>query len=510
MGALAAYVPQTPSAALVRATEETAAWVSGQVELAELAHERTRTVEAELRALRAQISPHFVYNSLAAIASFVRTDPERARELLLEFADFTRYAFKAGGEFTTLAAELRNVERYLALEQARFGDRLVVSLLIAPEVLPVAVPYLAIQPLVENAVRHGLEGQDRPGPDHHHRHRRGHRGGDLGGGQRLGLRPRGDPAGALGHADADGSEADGVGLANVDARLRQVYGDDHGLVVETAVGRRHQGQLPGAEVRRRRARVLTRAVRTGRVRPAGARIRSYSAAVPAAAADHPTLRALVVDDEAHARSELAFLLRRDERIGDVHVAGTGRRGAAHPGPAHRRRRVLRHQDARHGRPGPGPRPHPVRPAAAGRLRHGVRRARGRRVRAAGHRLRHEAGALGPAGRGDPAGRRRQAPPVEGRSRGDDETIPVELGGVTRFVRRSEVRYVEAQGDYARLHTPDAAHLVRIPWPPSKSVGPQPVSSAIHRSTLVALPLHRRGAVRGRSLLGAGRRAATCR
>ena len=77
-----------------------------------------------MRALRAQISPHFVYNALTTIASFVRTDPERARELLLEFADFTRYSFRAAGEFTTLADELRNIERYLALEQARFGDRL--------------------------------------------------------------------------------------------------------------------------------------------------------------------------------------------------------------------------------------------------------------------------------------------------------------------------------------------------------------------------------------------------
>jgi two-component system LytT family sensor kinase len=231
VGALAAYLPESPSAALVRATEETAAWVSGQVELTELAHERTRTVEAELRALRAQISPHFVYNSLAAIASFVRTDPERARELLLEFADFTRYAFKAGGDFTTLAAELRNVERYLALEQARFGDRLVVSLLIAPEVLPVALPYLAIQPLVENAVRHGLEGLPGPGQITITASDEGTEAGisveDNGSGS--------DPE-VIRRVLAGATELDGVGLANVDARLRQVYGDDYGLVVETAVG----------------------------------------------------------------------------------------------------------------------------------------------------------------------------------------------------------------------------------------------------------------------------------
>ena len=101
-------------------------------------------MEAEVRALRAQISPHFIYNSLTAIASFVRTDPEQARELLLDFADFTRYSFRKHGEFTTLAEELRSIERYLVLEKARFGDRLQVTLRVAPEVLPVAVPFLAL------------------------------------------------------------------------------------------------------------------------------------------------------------------------------------------------------------------------------------------------------------------------------------------------------------------------------------------------------------------------------
>ena len=116
-----------------------------------------------MRALRAQISPHFVYNSLTAIASFVRTDPERARDLLLEFADFTRYSFRRHGEFTTLAEELRSIDRYLLLERARFGDRLQVTVQVAPEVLPVSVPFLCLQPLVENAVRHGLEGKAGPG-----------------------------------------------------------------------------------------------------------------------------------------------------------------------------------------------------------------------------------------------------------------------------------------------------------------------------------------------------------
>lgn len=230
VGTFIAYGPDT-NAGLVRATVEVGRWVSSQVEIAELDRSRTRAIEAELRALRAQISPHFVYNSLAAIASFVRTDPERARELLLEFADFTRYAFRRGGDFTTLSDELRNIERYLVLEQARFGDRLQVQLLVAPEVLPVAVPFLAIQPLVENAVRHGLEGMNGTG--------------------HVTLVAEDTGAEALIWVEDDGvgtdpelirrvlageSAADSVGLGNVDARLRQVFGDEYGLVVETAPG----------------------------------------------------------------------------------------------------------------------------------------------------------------------------------------------------------------------------------------------------------------------------------
>src|SRR5690606_9845672 len=113
--------------------------------------------EAELRSLRAQISPHFIYNALTAIASFVHVDPERARDLVLEFADFTRYSFRRQGEFTTLAEELQSVHSYLTLERARFGVRLDVVLRIAPETPATVIPCLSVQPIVENAMRHGLE-----------------------------------------------------------------------------------------------------------------------------------------------------------------------------------------------------------------------------------------------------------------------------------------------------------------------------------------------------------------
>ena len=227
---LAAYGPSV-GAGLVRATEELAAWISTQVELAELDRQRTHLMEAELRALRAQISPHFIYNCLGAIASFVRTDPDRARELLLEFADFTRYAFRRGGAYTTLRDELRNIERYLVLEQARFGERLIVQLTIAPEVLPVAIPFLSVQPLVENAVRHGLASKQGVGHVTIHAV-------DLGTTAEITIEDDGvggDPE-VIRAVLAGESAEDGVGLGNVDARLRAAFGDQHGLVVETAPG----------------------------------------------------------------------------------------------------------------------------------------------------------------------------------------------------------------------------------------------------------------------------------
>lgn len=219
------------SAGLARATTEVARWMSSQLELAELSESRTALMEAELRALRAQISPHFIYNSLGAIASFVRTDPERARELLLEFADFTRYSFREHGEFTTLAEELRSIERYLVLEKARFGDRLRVVTRVAPEVLSVTLPFLSVQPLVENAIRHGLEGKA----------------GDgtitvvaLDSGSECLITIEDDGVGSDPDVVRDAlvgrTTSASVGLANVDERIRTVYGNDYGIVVETAPG----------------------------------------------------------------------------------------------------------------------------------------------------------------------------------------------------------------------------------------------------------------------------------
>ncbi|MGY0488777.1 sensor histidine kinase [Streptomyces sp. WG-D5] len=231
LGAVVAYAARE-SAVLARATDEVARWVSVQLELAELDRSRTRLIEAEIKALRAQISPHFIFNSLAAIASFVRTDPERARELLLEFADFTRYSFRRHGDFTTLADELHSIDQYLALVRARFGDRLSVTLQIAPEVLPVTLPFLCLQPLVENAVKHGLEGAVT-------RSRISIGATDAGAEAEVVIEDDGvgmNPAELRAILRGEGGQGRGIGLSNVDERLRQVFGDAYGLVIETAEG----------------------------------------------------------------------------------------------------------------------------------------------------------------------------------------------------------------------------------------------------------------------------------
>ena len=239
LGVLVVVTDRSPAPGLLGAVGEVARYAASQIELAELDASRARLDRAEVLALRAQISPHFIYNALNTIASFVRTDPDRARELILEFADFTRYSFRAAGQYTTLADELRNIDRYLTLERARFGDALKVTLQVAPEVLNVVVPFLALQPLVENAVRHGLAGR--------------------GGGEieiiardegadcvitvednGVGMDPetlRAGPGDALGGSSpaGDGQSAH-VGLTNVDHRLRAAFGNDYGLVVETAIG----------------------------------------------------------------------------------------------------------------------------------------------------------------------------------------------------------------------------------------------------------------------------------
>nr|WP_198586843.1 histidine kinase [Glycomyces xiaoerkulensis] len=211
---------------------ETAHLVSAALDHAELDRSRERIAAADLRTLRAQISPHFMHNALAAISAHTRTDPERARELLSDFSDYLRYSFAATGDYATVADELQAVQTYLELQRARFDDRLDITVQIAPEVLPVPIPFLVVQPIVENAVRHGFESKRGVG----HIAVRGFSEGPLciieveddG----AGMEP--DQAKAVLIGSHEGT--DGIGLANVDRRLRAVYGPEYGLWLDTAPG----------------------------------------------------------------------------------------------------------------------------------------------------------------------------------------------------------------------------------------------------------------------------------
>jgi two-component system LytT family sensor kinase len=126
---------------VLRAGRELARLLGVQLALAEIDETRQELVRAQTAALRAQISPHFAYNTLTAAASLVRRDPERAREVLVEFAEFSRYILRNDKVNTTLSEELRNVHTYMDLERARHRDRLEVVFRVDPGVLPVVVPF---------------------------------------------------------------------------------------------------------------------------------------------------------------------------------------------------------------------------------------------------------------------------------------------------------------------------------------------------------------------------------
>jgi LytS/YehU family sensor histidine kinase len=165
------------------------------------------------------MEPHFVFNSLNTIASFIRTDPERARQLVLAFANHLRSRLVRPGEFVTLEEELHHVRSYLELEQARFGAQLEVSVDVDQEALAVRLPPLLVQPLVENAVKHGKT--DRP--LHLHVRARVRRG-------RLRVTVRDDGRGIARDAiervlEPGVGEGTGLGLANVNRRLTAHYGE---------------------------------------------------------------------------------------------------------------------------------------------------------------------------------------------------------------------------------------------------------------------------------------------
>jgi two-component system LytT family sensor kinase len=217
-----------PSQAELRVVQEAASLVSAQVELSVVSEQERRLAQAELRALRAQISPHFIYNALAAVAGDIHARPEEARELLIDFAEFTRYLFRDGRSYVTLGEEIEHVQRYLRLEQARFRN-LHVAVDVPEEARGTVVPSMSIQPLVENAVRHGVE---RHGGSGRVEITARLSGGDVElavSDDGAGIEPERVPAVLAG---AGG----GIGLSNVDARLRATFGERYALRIQSALG----------------------------------------------------------------------------------------------------------------------------------------------------------------------------------------------------------------------------------------------------------------------------------
>lgn len=190
-------------------------------------------VRAEIDAIRARLRPHFLFNALHTALSLVRTDPDRAERSLERLGDLLRYAMEGGSDdgardAVTLGRELEAVRTYLELEAIRLGPRLSVVEEVSDDALAERLPPLTVQPLVENAVRHGVA--------------RAPEGGTVevvaridgqGERRRLAVTVRDDGPGA---PPEEVTASDGTGLALVRRRLRLLHGDDAGLDVETAPG----------------------------------------------------------------------------------------------------------------------------------------------------------------------------------------------------------------------------------------------------------------------------------
>lgn len=177
--------------------------------------------EARLGALRARIHPHFLFNTLHAISALVGRDPARAREMIARLSDLLRLSLERDADQEiTLREELEYIDLYLDIEQARLGDRLDVDLAIDPETLDALVPNLILQPLVENAIRHGIARMGRRGAL---------RIGASRANGRIELRIVNDVPPLEDGPQAGGS---GIGLGSLAERLDALYGGGHALTAQ--------------------------------------------------------------------------------------------------------------------------------------------------------------------------------------------------------------------------------------------------------------------------------------
>jgi two-component system, LytTR family, sensor kinase len=189
-------------------------WNSARIEF-RLAEQEQRLLQARLDALSRQINPHFLFNTLASIGSLVRTNPEMARTLILKLSSLLRRLLRSQKQFVPLREELASVDEYLDIEVVRFGPQLEVIKDIALDTLDVPVPSMLLQPLIENAIKHGISLK-------------------VGGGciwircYSSGVRVTieiEDNGVGMTPERLDAAMTEGIGLSNVDERLRVLYGD---------------------------------------------------------------------------------------------------------------------------------------------------------------------------------------------------------------------------------------------------------------------------------------------
>jgi len=181
---------------------------------------------ARVEALASQINPHFLFNTLASISSLIRSQPDTARLLIGKLSGLLRRLLRSQEQFVTLQEELASIDEYLDIETVRFGPTLLIDKQIAPETLSQMVPSMLLQPLVENSIKHGLSRK-------------------VGGGRitissvRVGgqtvIEVSDDGLGMVTDGTNLGARG-GIGLRNVDERLRVIYGANHYLKIRSAPG----------------------------------------------------------------------------------------------------------------------------------------------------------------------------------------------------------------------------------------------------------------------------------
>lgn len=191
----------------------------GELRTAQLS---AQLAQAQLQALRMQLHPHFLFNTLNAISTLVHKDPEVADRMIARLSDLLRLTLEnIGVQEVRLAQELEFLERYLEIERMRFPDRLQVRMRIAPETLDARAPYLILQPLVENAIRHGIAPRSTPGSVEVRAERNN---------DKLILEVRDDGPGISPKANPK----DGVGISSTRARLERLYGAAHQFELRNA------------------------------------------------------------------------------------------------------------------------------------------------------------------------------------------------------------------------------------------------------------------------------------